>query len=428
MNIFQKASNFFLVDSKRQYFTVAEQILSSATSLLASIVVARYAGLEWLGIYSFMLVFVSLANSVTFTLMLRQMTLEISTLSQNERCDMFFATIVMMLVFFAGIAAVLSIALVLIPSGHWVFIYQSEIIACILIVILGSVFDACKQYFYVTNNHHRSFFYTLVYSATFVLMLIFSIALSNENELMNCVLLSFVISFFVSFFFNSTIRQVLKKAKWHGWDYVSNTFRDFFQHSRYGMGGLLVSWAQSQSIVPFLMFLAGPLVVGYFSMARLLVMPISVVNQGLMKGITPSLRRTFKEHGLSELAQSISKLDLKNLLFSVFYLGALVTGHISGLFHSYVPDYENVKWFLIMWVVTLLVTTHRFWLAQYFMVSMQFKYLLKIALLALCVSLTAMILLGYGTGNSHLAFLAVMLGELVVIYFFYKKQLLQLRQ
>ena len=424
MNIYQRVHSFFLgADSKRQFFTVAEQILSSATSFLASITVAKFAGLEWLGIFSFMLVFVSLANSAVFTLFLRQMTLEISTMSHNRRSDTFFATVVMMLVFFVVTIASTYSVITLIPSDHLLLKFGPEAVSCVIFVVSNCLFDACKQFFYVTNNHKRSLQYTVVYSITLCLLLIFSVLTSDKNALVNNVLLSFSISFCVSFLFNFHIHRELANARWHGWRYVSTTFRTFFQQSRYGIVGLVVSWVQNQSIIPFLMILAGPLVVGYFSMARLLVMPISVVNQGLMKGITPKLRRVFKEHGSSRLTRLIAKLDLKNQLFSLFYLLVLLASHISGLFHRHVPEYEKVKLFLGIWGATLLVTSHRFWLSQFFIISMQFKYLMKVSLFALCVSLGSMLILGYGTRNAHVAFLAVAIGEFFVIYLFRKKQL-----
>ena len=96
----------------------------------------------------------------------------------------------------------------------------------------------------------------------------------------------------------------------------------------------------------------------------------------------------------------------------------LAIGHLNGLFARFVPEYEQVRWFLLIWIATLLVTMNRFWIGQYFVVSMQFRFMMYVGICALAVSLTGMIGVGYGLGNVYLALLFVIVGELVTIAMF----------
>jgi len=65
---------------------------------------------------------------------------------------------------------------------------------------------------------------------------------------------------------------------------------------------------------------------------------------------------------------------------------------------------------------------YRFWIGQYFVVSMQFRFMMYVGCVAWVVSLTGMIITGYWLGNIHLALLFVIAGELVTICFFLRKR------
>lgn len=421
-------SKFLDGRSKQQYFTIAEQIMFSASSMLASIVVVAAAGVSWFGTYSFMFVLASFGNAFISTLLLRQMTLEISTLEEQQQKNVFLATLAMMSVIFITIIAFTFLLTELLSDTSPLKQYRAEIIACQLFVVFYSYFDAARQYLYVTDQHKYSFRCTFIYALTLCSILLAVLLFSSPELVVHKVFLGYSFSTIVCLMSNKTVYQCILDAQWQTWRFVKSIFDGYFKQSRFRLVGLAVNWTQNQSFNPFLMLVAGPLVAGYFSLARLLVMPMAVVNQGLTNSAIPSLRRAYKKEGANELVSSIRKLDNKNLIFSSAYVFILICAHFSGLLNKLVPEYHEVKWFLMIWVVSLLVTIHRFWIGQYFVISMQFKYMMQVSLIALLVSLSGMLMVGYGFEQVHLALLFVIAGELVAIGFFRKRRAKELAE
>lgn len=416
------SAGFLDGQSKRQYYTVAEQILFSASSMLASIVVVAAAGVSWFGIYSFMFVLASLGNAFISTLLLRQMTLEISTLDTEQRQNVFLATLAMMSIIFLSTFLLTLLLLAPLADDHLLQQYRAELIACELFVFFYSFFDAARQYLYVTDRHRNSFFYTLIYAASLGTILLLVLLYSEPEQVVHRVFLGYAFSTIACLTCNRMFYQSVLDAHWQSWRYVLSVFQGYFKQSRFRLVGLGVNWTQNQSFNPFLMLVAGPLVAGYFSLARLLVMPMSVVNQGLTNSAIPNLRRSYKNDGNDSLVSRIRELDNKNLIFSAGYITLLSVAHFSGLLNFLIPDYQEVKWFLLIWVASLLITIHRFWISQFFVVSMQFKYLMKVSITALAVSLTGMLVVGYGLGYVHFALLFVIAGELVAIFIFKRRR------
>jgi len=390
--------------------------------MIASLVVVKSAGVSWFGIYSFIFILTTLASAILSTMLHRQMLLEISTLEVDERRRVFLATLIMQ-----GVVLLIAVGIVLLvvslPDEHTTIAnYRTEIVMASLFVCVYNFYDLCRQYLYATDNQIFSFRCTAIYVGSLFLGLLWILFNVEAERTVATVYYAFSISLAISLISNQICRSDVSAAQWLGWRYVWSVFAQFFSQGRYRLMGLFVTWTQNQSMNPFLMWVSGPLAAGYFSLARLLVMPMAVINQGLVNSTTPTLRRIFKNETLDNLVQKISSLNRKNMAFSALYLVVLAIAHYSGLMDRFVPDYAEVRWYLLIWIATLLVTMYRFWLGQYFVVSMQFQFMMHVGIAALVVSLSGMVVMGYWLGNVHLALLFVIAGELVTIGLFLRKR------
>ena len=152
---------------------------------------------------------------------------------------------------------------------------------------------------------------------------------------------------------------------------------------------------------------------------------MAVVNQGLTNSTTPQLRRIFQADGSGKLTSAIAKFNRLNMGLSAVYLTVLAAAHFSGLLQRFIPSYQDVRWFLLIWIVTLLVTMYRYWLGQFYVVRMQFRFLMQVGVAALAVSMTGMVVIGYFLGNIHLALLFIVVGELLTIlaFLYYRDRL-----
>lgn len=405
-----------------QYFGVAEQVLLSASNMVASLVIVKIAGLEWFGIYSFIFVLATLASAFLSTLLHRQMILVIASSATAKRQKIFKATLAIQSVLLVVIGAVLAIFLILYSETRIVAGYGPEIIASAIFICIYNYYDLCRQYLYVLDAQVYSLRCTLVYVVALLIgvaCLIYSVKAANIVAGMYTV---FSAAMLISLLSNQKCREEYRKGEWVDWGYILAILKSYFEQGRFRLIGMMVTWAQNQSMNPILMWLGGPLVAGYFSMARLMVMPMAVVNHGLTNSTTPELRRIYEATGGDDLQQGIARYTKFNFLLALVYLVLLFIAHVAGMLEKYVPDYEAVKWFLLIWIATLLVTMYRHWLTQFFVVSMQFRFLMNVSIAALVVSMSGMVGTGYFLENVYLALIFVIVGELLSIVLF-KRQL-----
>ena len=405
-------------EALRPYASISEQILMSGSNMLASLVVVSAAGVEQFGIYSFVFVLTTLANGVFSSLLHRQMMLDISAAENQERHNVFAATLALELLFMAGGTLILLLVFWLLGQRLQMDTHLPLLIASVAYVCLNNIFDLFKQYLYTTDNQVYSLRCTVIYIAFQFLGLAWIMFGAETDETNAAVYLLFALSLLASLAMNKLCREALKASRWLGWSYISDVFKRYFKQGRFSLQGMTLTWLQNQSINPILMLISGPLVVGYFSLARLMVMPLSVVNQGLVNSSTPALRRVFQNKGADELTKNIASLNRKNLIFSAFYISILAVAHVTGLLERFVPSYEQVKWYLLLWIVMISVMIYRFWLGQFFVVSMRFKFLLFVSVIALAVTMSGMLVFGVLLSIVPIALLFVIVGELVTIGMF----------
>ena len=387
--------------------------------MVASIVVVKAADVRWFGIYSFIFVLCTLVSAFLSTFLHRQMILFIASHDEEKRQEVFLATLTLQSA--ALLSAGSMLVFVLLVAGDTIesiTLYRQEITAAAIFVALYNTCDLCRQYLYVMDLQIYSFRTSAIYTITLLSLLLWVFLKSDTSSVVALVYSSISFALLVSLCSNRVCQRAVLSARWLGWRYIATVLSDYFDQGRFRIIGLVVTWLQNQSMNPFLMWIGGPLVAGYFSLARLIVMPMAVVNQGLTASTTPRLRRTFQAKGIHELTHSIRRLSLLNLVFSCLYIAILVIAHFSGLLDRFVPEYKQVRWFLLIWIATLLVTMNRFWIGQYFVVSMQFRFMMYVGICALAVSLTGMVGVGYALGNVYIALLFVIVGELVTIAMF----------
>lgn len=241
---------------------------------------------------------------------------------------------------------------------------------------------------------------------------------ANEADVVAYTYFLFTGALLVSLFANRRCQREIRIAARVTVKFALNTFAMFFDQGRFRIVGMLITWVQNQSMNPFLMWASGPLAAGYFSMARLLVMPIAVVTQGLTNSTIPRLRRMYQSAGTQSLKDGIKRYSLLNLGMAAVYLAALGIAQMTGLLERFVPSYSEVRLYLLVWIMTLLVTTLRYWLGELFVIRMQFRFLMQVSLVAALVSVCGMVMTAMLTDNVHLALLFVMVGELLSIGLF----------
>lgn len=406
--------------SKRRYFGVAEQVLLSASNMLASVVVVKKAGVSWFGIYSFIFVISTLVTAFFSTWLHRQMMLLISSKPCRYQYRIFYVS-----VFLQSLMLLVFLLLVGLPAFYLYLQHELKYIAelylACLFIVATCFFELFRQYLYVVDHQFYSLRCTLVYVLTLLAGVVWLVLSSEISNVVAFMYLIISVAMFVSLLLNKKCHDAIHATKWLGWRYVFLVFMRLYRHSRFRVIGMLLTWAQNQSINPLLMWLGGPLIAGYYSIGRLLVMPMAVVNHGLTNSSAPEFRRIYETKSISNLYSAISKI--RNLSFKIagLYVLLLVLAHAFGVFQRYIPEYQEVKWYLLIWAVMVIVMMYRQWVTQYFIVGLQFRFLMNVSVIAVLVSMSGLIGLSYFLENIYGALWFIVLGEAVSIFIMNKK-------
>ena len=410
----------------RPYASVAEQMLMSGTNLAVSLVVVRSGGVAALGVYSFLFVLCSLLNGVFSVLLHRQMMLASAAQDDADADATFLATLVLelalaTLVVLVSAALAAGLALGTAPStelSRW----GAAVGCAVAYLVAYNLFDLFRQFMYTRDAQVASLGCTLVYFTCQLAALGATLLLVDGDAAVATVYAGAAASHAIAVLANRRCRVALARAARPDAARVRALLAGYFGHARFGLLGMLVTWLQNQSMNPFLMLAGGATVAGQFSLARLLVMPVAVVSQGLVNSSTPRLRRAFERDGADAVDAQATRMRRANLFVWLGWTLLLVAGDASGLLARFVPDYADVRWFLGLWVAMLLASLYRFWTGQLFIVSLRFRFLLRTGLAAATVSVSGMLLFGLGLDAIRAALWFAVAGELITIALFARER------
>lgn len=404
----------------KQIFSVADQILLSLANLVASYLLLTSVGVEVFGLYSFLMVVCNLISGSFSSMLHGQMTLRIAGKRLALIESNFLSTFIIYVVIFGIFAFLFSVALSIPDSIAYFEGNKRAIAAAVVFAFLLSMFDLFRKYAYVMARQDISLLSTAVF---FVLLIAgMSFADFEKSTALWTIFAIFCISKTIALSVNYLCVSTLLTAKSMPRAARLKLLERYWRQGRFSFLGMLTSWVQNQGITPFLLFVAGPLIVGFFNLARLLTVPITVVNTGLINSALPRLRETFNRSGLEEVGRKVSTLTLLNLGLSSVYFIALAIFHFTGVLDSVFPDYSSAVTFLVIWSVVAMTIQYRSWLTQQYVVAMKFKYLLVAGIASASVTYAFIGVLYFTTSNYYTVPVAVWLGESFLIILLLKQR------
>ena len=399
--------------SSRQTFAVADQILLSLANLIASYLLLSSAGVAVFGLYSFLMVVCNLISSGFSSTLHGQMTLRIAGKRRTLIMSNFRSTFVLYITLFSVFGLCVGTSLAIYETIPYFESNKRAIVAAVLFAFLLSLFDLFRKYAYVMARQDISARSTVVY---FILLLVglYVLQLKESTALLQIFILLSVCKA-IALCVNSLCLGALLSARPMNFSARIVLLKRYWEHGKFSFLGMLTSWVQNQGITPFLMFVAGPLIVGYFSLARLLTVPITVVNTGLINSALPRLRETFNRSGLKAVERKVSTLTTINMGLSCIYFLALLVFHFTGVLNAVFPDYENAVGFLLIWSVVATSILYRSWITQQYAVALKFRFLLMAGLASAMLTYVSIGLLYFTTQNYYMMPVGVWLGETFLI-------------
>jgi len=205
---------------------------------------------------------------------------------------------------------------------------------------------------------------------------------------------------------NSTVNTKLE---------IRKTGNTYLRTGKIAVFGMLVTWIQNQSITPVLMYTSGPLIVGYYNMAKMIFMPVGILVSGFSKSVLPQLRRVFQAEGNMALYKKVTMFQNQSIVLTSSYAVAALVLVVILMSYDLIPmQFEHLGYVVCTGVIVSL-STYRFWLSQYFVSRLEFSVLLKAGVLGALTSLFLMFMFDILLGSVILIIFSIIIAESLVI-------------
>lgn len=409
-------TRFLTIAGNKSVFAAAEQVLLSAANFLIAVFILKKLGVTLFGVYSLFAVIIMLSHGIIASVINGQMVLRIANARNRVQQSLFRQSVQLFLSIYLIAVLVLILGFLILGKMNVVPSYGALPFVASLSFGAFSLFDLFRRYLFLLGQQRLSFGYTSIYVVCLLLGLIYLWFEPGEStDGVASVFVVNIIALFVSIAFNKNCLRAIRQGRKHKTLVKVKILRAYFKQGRYGLLGTVVAWLQNQSITPILMYFAGATVVGYFNIARLIMMPIVVINVGLIASTTPQFRRCVKTDNIDKLWQSIRQFSLGNLVLCLCYFSALFLFHVLGIMEKIVPEYHSTLPFLLVWSPVVALITYRSWVSQYFIVRMKFEFLLYTAITAVFITLTFMVAGFLATQSYYVVAGSVILGELYLV-------------
>jgi len=395
-----------------KWFAALEQSGLSASNFFFSLVIIKFAGISELGAYTFWFVVCQFIAMLTMGLATRQMVLEFADKTSKDQRNGFRATCRVVLAMQVGLVLVL---------GALVRFYPPSDNALGLWVALGlysasfNFVELHRQFYYLTSRQRQSLWFSglsLGLGALGFLVFVL-IGVIDAPE----------ISAFWFLAFGNLMYVVL--AIRSGWAKRSIGVTESIspwvlcrRYWRYGVpatGGMFVTWMQNQSATPLLMFMLGPLAVGYYSVARMIVTPVNMVTTGLAKSALPQIRRALGGGNLSALTSAVHAHCRTSMRIVYGYVFVVGLGWLVVRFFGIVESGGALVELFIATVLVMILSNYRFWISQNFVVQMQYITLLRLGIVASCATVIMMLIGGMVFKSAIWVVIAPAIGEIILI-------------
>lgn len=396
-----------------KWFAAVEQVGISANNFLFSILIVQFGGIGTLGQYSFWFVMCQFLSMLAVGLCIRQMVLLVANSTVKKQQSTLAANCRIVLNFQILQSAALIFIVWIKPPSESPVIFLLSVIAFTASLNASELF---RQYLYMRQRQRLSFVYTAVALSTSFLMFV-GLAVSGYVEqigqmafwmlaLGQAIYVGITISVIPNFY------KEVKAAK----AIRAEVQKEQLKQGLPLLGGMLVTWLQNKSVTPILMFTMGPLIVGYYALATMIMSPANMVIAGLNKNALPQLRRAYGDGDEPKLLKSIKVHSRTCFTVIAVYLFLAIVVWVIGRSLGYLAIEQVVASMLALVLVTAVLSNLRFWYSQHYVVKMQFDFLFRIGIVAAAITVSIMLFSGLVLKNALFVIAASAIGELCLLF------------
>jgi O-antigen/teichoic acid export membrane protein len=201
---------------------------------------------------------------------------------------------------------------------------------------------------------------------------------------------------------------------------VLQSVSEAWQQGRWALGGVFVTWLQSQGYVFLLAFMASTAAVAEANAAKLFIAPVGVISGGLAHVYMPKLAFLRTEGKRDDILVQARKI-LGVVLFSIVLLavGILAIKDVVLEF-VYSGKYDGIAPYIFAWIVVFSIQAFRSNNSMLLQVYRNFDSITKYNTLTAVVSLSLCVLMIQAWGVIGSIY-SIAIGECLLAYFLWRK-------
>lgn len=329
----------------------ANQAISSGTNFLLAVFFVRSMGADEFGVYGIAIAAVLLFSGIGNALILTQMVVHLPDKDAEER-PAYLGRVLIMVSGLALMALALSATA---ASVEWLWLDQVEISVVILATGLAAAAylsrDFCLRLAYSLRRETTAlstnaatalvtvFLLSLVWSNRFGLDAATAIALYAVGQLAGTLV---------------GLLACWSEFRFRNLGGLKQDFRQSLEGGRWAMGGVLVTWLQSQAYVYMTAIFVGPVGVGYANAARVFVSPLQMIMPAVNQVTMPRLA-SLRPEGVGRVTEAGRGVTGFVLALAFAYVCTLGISYPVAVSLVLGDQYQGIAALVAAWCVVVLV-------------------------------------------------------------------------
>ncbi len=324
---------------------VLDQGLQSLINLSIGVLLIYYESKYSYGLYGLafatLLLFVGVSNALVST----QMTVIAPSKIRKERmifCGsliggffiILFSVEILLILLYEAIKNIFDL------SAYRFFVYAMAIAVPALIFQ-----EIMRRYFYLKLIPKKVFIMDICYAVILCIGLYYIIYLElNDKHIYTIALIGISASVSSLIYFMGSDLKIKGSIR-----YSYDSFREAWVGGKWALGGVMVTWGQSQGYVYVLGLLKGSELIAEANAARLFLAPISVVSTSIYKVIMPRLVNLKNNHNIDYAVSIVRRIMFVMLILIVMYTSILGI-YADWIVYKFMGNkYQMVNMLIYLW-------------------------------------------------------------------------------
>ncbi len=242
-------------------------------------------------------------------------------------------------------------------AGFYFHIITFDLLTYTLVLsctVMAAIFhEFIRRYFYIALKPYRVLQIDIL-NVVIIFGCLFPAAIYRLNVSHISAVIIYGSGAFIAGFTGLMLSNLLQKVKVYE---IKDSIKEAWHHGRWALGGVMVTWIQSQSYVAILSILATPSSIAEANAARLFLSPAAVISTSLAQVFIPRLAILRNDGKHVEIIRLTQKILL--MIITVIFLLVLVIFFIKDYVLSkfFPKDYANIGPLILLWALVFVAQT-----------------------------------------------------------------------